>query len=166
MQIYIYMKLQQKIQGKIREENLEQQHRTAMQQWIQNSTTQKRTRDTIIRDDTPEPNLPQIIKDLTHTVRGTVIPIHADGACWFRAIAKACDKIPMQIIADLENGIREHKHRRNRTDGNFITTINEEDENRVLTKLNHYKNKVPLTDGIAVQFQPTQWWGGNTEMEL
>ena len=94
-------KKQRKIQGKIREEKLEQQHRAAMQQWIQNSTTQKRTRDTIIRDDTPEPNLPQIIKHLIHTMRGTVIPIHGD-----RAIAKACDKTPMQIFADLENGIR------------------------------------------------------------
>ena len=100
--------------------HMEQQHRTAMQQWIQNSPTQKRNRNTIIRDDTPEPNRSQIIKDLIHNMRGTVIPIHGDGACWFRAIAKACDKTPMQIIADLENGIREHKHRRNRTDGIFI----------------------------------------------
>ena len=65
----------------------------------------------------------------------------------------------MQIIADLEKGIREHKHRRNRTDGNFIKTLNEEDENKISSKLRHYKNNVPLTDGIAVQTQPTQWWG-------
>ena len=44
--------------------------------------------------------------------------------------------------------------------------MNEEDESRVLTKLNHFKNNVSLTDGIAIQFQPTQWGGGNTEMEL
>ena len=151
---------QRKIQRKIREEKQEQQQRTLMQNWIQNPTTPKRTRERTIRDDTPEPNLTQTIKDLIYNIQGTVIPIHGDGACWFRAIAKACYKTPMQIIADLEKGIRDHKHRRNRTDGNFVTTLNEKDEKKILSKLHHYKIDVPLTDGIAVQTQPTQWWGG------
>ena len=99
-------------------------------------------------------------------MRGLIIPVHGDGACWYRAMAKICEKTPMQFIRDMEQSVLTHKRRRNRTDGNFITTINEADEDRVQQKLNHYKYKIKIKDGEAIPTQSIQWWGGSTEMEI
>ena len=63
-------------------------------------------------------------------IKGTVIPVHGDGACWYRAMATVCNIEPMQLIKHMEEGIVAHKNRRNRTDGNFVTSINELDETR------------------------------------
>ena len=72
----------------------------------------------------------------------------------------------MQFIRDMEQSVLAHKRRRNRTDGNFITTINETDEDRVQQKLNHYKYNVKIKDGEAIPTQSIKWWGGSTEMEI
>ena len=89
-----------------------------------------------------------------------MIPVHGDRACWYRALAKVCTIDPMQLIKHMEEGTLAHKNRRNRTDGNFVTSINELDETRAQRKLDHYKHEVPLKDGMAVQFQPQEWWRG------
>ena len=67
-------------------------------------------------------------------------------------MATVCNIEPMQLIKHMEEGIVAHKNRRNRTDGNFVTPINELDKNRAQSKLDHYKHEVPLKDGVAVQF--------------
>ena len=86
-------------------------------------------------------------------IQGIIIPVHGDGACWYRAMAKICNKTPIQFIKDMEESVMAHKHRRNRADGDFTTTINESDEGRVQQKLNHYKRNVPIKDGEET---PTQ----------
>ena len=72
----------------------------------------------------------------------------------------------MQFIRNREQSVLAHKRRRDRTDGNFTTTINETDEDRVQQKLNHYKCNVQIKDGEAISIQSIQWWGGSTEMEI
>ena len=59
-------------------------------------------------------------------------------------------------MKDMEESVLAHKHRRNRTDGNFITTINETDEDRAQQKLNHYKRNVPIKEGEEIPTQPIQ----------
>ena len=130
-----------------------------MTQWIKKGNTLTRNGYTP-RDNTAEPTLNKITRDLIQRIKGTVIPVHGDGACWYRAMAKVCNTEPMQFIKCMEEGIVAHINRRNRTDGNFVTSINEMDETRVQRKLDHYTHKVPLKDGVAVPFQPQQWWGG------
>ena len=46
-------------------------------------------------------------------IPGIIIPVHGDGACWYRAMAKICNKVPMQFIKDMEKTVMAHKHRRN-----------------------------------------------------
>ena len=66
----------------------------------------------------------------------------------------------------MEESVMAHKHRRNRTDGNFTTTINETNEDRVQQTLNHYKCNVQIKDGEAIPNQSIQWRGGSTETEM
>ena len=132
-------KKQLKIQDKIKQDKLEQQCRNAMTQWIKKGKTPTRNEDTP-RDNAVEPTLDRTTRDLIQRMQGTVIPVHGDGACWYRAMAKACNTEPMHFIKCMEEGIVAHINRRNRTDGNFVTSINELDETRAQRKLDHYTN--------------------------
>ena len=115
------------------------------------------------KDDAVEPTLNRAIREAIQKIRGIIIPVHGDGACWYRAMAKICNKTPMQFIRNMEQSVLAHKRRRDRTDGNFTTTINEIDKDRVQQKLNHYKRNVPIKDGEEIPTQSIQWWGGNTD---
>ena len=61
---------------------MEQRCRNAMTQWIKKGNTLTRNRDAP-RDNTAEPTLNKITRDLIQRIKGTVIPVHGDGACWY-----------------------------------------------------------------------------------
>ena len=98
--------------------------------------------------------------------RNDIGGIHGDGACWYRAIAKTMRQNPQQTLQNIREGVRKHALQRNRTDGVFVTSLDEEDEQSITEKVHHYTNRMRIQEGIAIPFQPQQWWGGDREMEL
>ena len=117
-------------------------------------------------DDYPEPIMNNHVRELIQRCRGMILAVHGDGACWYRAIAKTMRQNPQQTLQNIREGVRKHALQRNRTDGVFVTSLDEEDEQSITAKVHHYTNRMRIQEGIAIPFQPQQWWGGNREMEL
>ena len=72
-------KKQLQIQEKTKKDKLEQRCRNAMTQWIKKGKTLTRNGDTP-RDNAAEPTLNKATRDLIQRMKGTVIPVHGDGA--------------------------------------------------------------------------------------
>ena len=156
-----------KKQKQIREDELAAQHRNAWTRW-QTTGTMKR-KEVPMRtqgDDYPEPIMNNHVRELIQRCRGMILAVHGDGACWYRAIAKTMRQNPQQTLQNMREGVRKHALQRNRTDGVFVTSLDEEDEQSITAKVHHYTNRMRIQEGIAIPFQPQQWWGGNREMEL
>ena len=98
-------KKQRNKQQQIKMDKLEQQHRSAMEKWLTKTETTKRERQMPTKDDAPEPLLNKATREVIKKMRGLIIPVHGDGACWYRAMAKICEKTPMQFIRDMEQSV-------------------------------------------------------------
>ena len=86
-------------------DNLEQEHRSAMGKWLAKMETTKRQRQMPNKDDAPESTIDRVTREVIQKIQGIIIPVHGDGACWYRAMAKICNKTPMQFIRDMEQSV-------------------------------------------------------------
>ena len=69
-------------------DNLEQEHRSAMGKWLAKAETTKRQRQIPNKNEAPEPTLNSATREVIKKMQGIIIPVHGDGACWYRAMAK------------------------------------------------------------------------------
>ena len=81
-------KKQRKKQQRIKMDNLEQEHRSIMGKWLANAGKTKRQRQMPNKDDAPEPTIKRTTREVIQKIQGIIMPVHGDGACWYRAMAK------------------------------------------------------------------------------
>ena len=86
-------------------DKLEQEYRSAMGQWASSAGKPKRNRQTPIKADTLESTINKATRDVIQKMQGIIIPVHGDGACWYRAmLAKICKKTPMTNAIHTRHG--------------------------------------------------------------